>query len=110
MRVGVVGEFIGHGWVGLHRPAAWLPLFGVFGFGSGFAHSMMPVIGAWDITVGIVLLFTPVRALLLWTALWGLFTALLRPLAGLGLWELLERAHSATNASVSRRPTRETLA
>jgi hypothetical protein len=45
-----------------------------------------------DITIGVVTLFRPIRAVLLYMAFWGLQTACLRPLAGEGIWELLERA------------------
>jgi uncharacterized membrane protein YphA (DoxX/SURF4 family) len=72
LRLGVAGEFIGHGWVGTGRPAAWLPFFHAFGFSSDFADAMMPVIGAWDITVGLLMLVLPLRLLLVWTAVWGL--------------------------------------
>ena len=92
LRLGVAGEFIGHGWVGTGRPAAWLPFFQVFGFSPDFANAIMPVIGAWDIGVGLLMLALPVRWLLIWTAFWGLFTAFLRPLAGQGWLEFLERA------------------
>lgn len=92
LRLGVAGEFVGHGWVGTGRPAAWLPFFQVFGFSPDFAYAMMPLIGAWDIGVGLLMLALPMRWLLIWTAVWGLFTAFLRPLAGQGWWEFLERA------------------
>ena len=92
LRLGIAGEFVGHGWVGTGRPAAWLPFFQVFGFSGEFANAIMPVIGAWDIGVGLLMLVLPMRWLLIWTAVWGLFTAFLRPLAGQGWWEFLERA------------------
>jgi hypothetical protein len=69
-----------------------LAYFQIFGFSPDFANRMMPVIGAWDILVGTAVLLLPVRVLLIWTAVWGLFTALLRPLAGQGWWEFAERA------------------
>ncbi len=91
LRVSVAGEFIGHGLVGTSRPAAWLPFFHLFGFGNGFARTMMPLIGSWDIAIGLCVLFCPLRWMLLWTSVWGLFTALLRPSAGQGWWEFVER-------------------
>jgi len=36
----------------------------------------------------------PIRAALLYMSVWGLFTALLRPLAGQGWWEFLERSYN----------------
>ena len=92
LRIGVVGEFLGHGWVGLHRPAAWLPFFGVFGLSNAFASTMMPIVGTWDIVVALIVLVRPGRAVLYWATFWGVFTALLRPLADQGWWEFFERA------------------
>ncbi|HEY7293440.1 MAG TPA: hypothetical protein VH916_00305 [Dehalococcoidia bacterium] len=91
LRVSVAGEFIGHGLVGTSRPAAWLPFFRLFGFNNDFARTMMPIIGSWDITIGILVLVLPMRWMLVWTSYWSLFTAFLRPAAGQGWWEFLER-------------------
>ncbi|HEV8128650.1 MAG TPA: hypothetical protein VGQ14_03240 [Candidatus Eisenbacteria bacterium] len=86
-------EFAGHGMFGvLGGKAAWVPYFGVVGIGEATAWKLMPLIGYVDVTVGILALFRPMRALLLYGAVWGLWTAMLRPLAGQGIWELLERA------------------
>ena len=52
----------------------------------------MPVVGAVDISIGVLTLIQPVRAVILYMAFWGFHTACLRPLAGQGMWELLERA------------------
>jgi hypothetical protein len=54
----------------------------------------MPVVGSVDITLGVLALVAPTRAALLYMACWGLFTASLRPLAGEGGWEWLERAYN----------------
>ena len=50
--------------------------------------------GAVDIALGIIVLLCPIRALLLYMAFWGFFTASLRPLAGEGIWELVERSYN----------------
>jgi hypothetical protein len=52
----------------------------------------MPFVGAVDITLGAAVLVFPCRALLGYMVRWTLFTALLRPWAGLGWWEFFERA------------------
>ena len=54
----------------------------------------MPIIGSVDITLGILALIAPTRAGLLYMGCWGFLTALLRPLAGEGGWELLERSYN----------------
>jgi hypothetical protein len=83
--------FIGHGAWGVITKAGWLPLYGVFGIGAGLAWKTMPLVGAVDIALGAIVLLYPFRALLVYMALWTLFTAVLRPLAGAGWWEFLER-------------------
>ena len=85
-------EFIGHGMLGFGHPPAWASYFGVVGIGHGSAWSLMSHVGVFDIVMGLAVLFCPVRAVVLYMALWGLWTALLRPLAGESLWEAVERA------------------
>jgi hypothetical protein len=52
----------------------------------------MPIIGAVDVTVGMAVLFAPRGFPLLYMATWALWTALLRPLAGESVFEMMERA------------------
>lgn len=92
LRVAVAACFIGHGAFGIITKAAWLPYFAIFGIPEAWAWRLMPVVGTVDITVGVLTLFHPVRAIVLYTAFWGFQTACLRPLAGQGVWELFERA------------------
>jgi hypothetical protein len=92
LRIGVCAEFVGHGAFGIITKAAWVPYFGVVGIPEVAAWALMPVAGAVDIALGIVSLVRPMPAALLYMAFWGLWTSLLRPLAGEGIWEFLERA------------------
>lgn len=92
LRIGMAACFIGHGAFGILRKEAWLPYFGLVGIGPDAAFLLMPLVGAVDVAVGITLLVRPFRALLVYAAFWCLWTAALRPLAGEGVWELLERA------------------
>ena len=92
LRVAVAACFIGHGAFGIITKAAWLPYFAIFGIPEAWAWRLMPIVGTVDITVGVLTLFHPVRAIVLYMAFWGFQTACLRPLAGQGGWELLERA------------------
>ena len=94
LRLGVAMEFVGHGACGVHTKAAWLPYFHVFAISDNVAWKLMPVIGSMDIAMGILALLTPRRALLLYMGVWGCFTALLRPAAGEGAWEFVERAYN----------------
>ena len=92
LRLGVAACFIGHGVFGIITKAAWVPYFGIWGIPDAWAWRIMPVVGTVDVAIGVLTLFQPVRAVLLYMAFWGFQTACLRPLAGQGIWELLERA------------------
>jgi len=84
--------WIGHGAWGVITKAGWLPFFYTFGIPEAVAWNLMPVIGTMDIAMGIALLFYPCKANLVWMFVWTVFTALLRPMSGMGGWEFLERA------------------
>jgi hypothetical protein len=92
LRVAVAACFIGHGAFGLITKAAWIPYFAVFGIPEAWAWKLMPIVGAVDISVGVLTLIQPIRAVALYMTFWGFQTACLRPLAGQGVWELFERA------------------
>ena len=91
-RVGVVMEFVGHGALGLGRVAAWSSYFAVVGIHRDTAMLLMPLVGAFDVAMAMAVLLYPFRAVILYMGFWGLWTALLRPLAGESAWEAVERA------------------
>lgn len=74
--------FIGHGAWGLITKAGWLPFFASQGIEPHVAWHMQRPIGAFDIIMGILLLLSPRRIIIIWMFFWGLWTAMLRPLAG----------------------------
>lgn len=84
--------FIGHGAFGIITKKIWLNYFAVFGIGPVLGYQLMPWLGTVDILMGISLLFYPTRAVLGWLVIWGLVTALLRPLSGEPFAEMIERA------------------
>lgn len=93
LRVGVLAEFVGHGAFGIMGKEAWLPYFHLFGIPDRWAWIIMPIVGTIDVSVGILTLVRPMRLVLLYATFWATMTALLRPLAGQGLWEeVFERA------------------
>jgi hypothetical protein len=92
LRIGVAGCFLGHGAFGLITKAAWVPYFAVGGVSEPWAWRLMPWIGTMDITVAALALAWPCRAVFIWAMVWGLWTALLRPLSGESCWEFWERA------------------
>ncbi len=91
LRVACAWCFIGHGAWGIYQKPGWLPFYQALGIPDRLAWPTMPVVGAIDIAMGLLVLVHPCRAALVWMSFWCLFTALLRPLAGMGWWELLER-------------------
>ena len=93
-RLALCAEFVGHGAFGVLTKQAWVPYFTLFGFPEAWAWTLMPVVGSVDITLGVLALVAPTRAGLLYMGCWGFFTALLRPLAGEGGWEFLERSYN----------------
>ena len=92
LRVGAALCFIGHGAFGFITKAAWLPYFAVVGIPESWAWRLMPLVGAVDVTVGMMVLFAPRRFALGYMTIWGLWTALLRPLSGEPFFETIERA------------------
>lgn len=92
LRVGVIGCFIGHGVYGLLTKEAWMPYFGVVSIDRAWAYRLMPWIGAMDVSLGLTMAVVPLRIVLLHLTIWGIWTAVLRPLSGDAMWECLERA------------------
>lgn len=99
LRIGAAGCFIGHGAFGILTlppfnlvKQAWVNYFAVVGIDRATAVSLMPFVGVFDITMGVLMLVIPIRAAMAWLSFWGVWTALLRPLAGEGAWEFVERA------------------
>lgn len=92
LRIAVAMCFIGHGSFGIITKPIWCNYFGVFGVGQDMAYQVMPVVGVIDILLGIGILLFPVRAIPAWLVVWGIFTALLRPLSGEPFAEFIERS------------------
>jgi hypothetical protein len=92
LRIACVCEFIAHGAFGVITKAAWIPYFGVVGIPERWAWRLEPLVGSFDIFLGFLVLLKPIRAALIYMAVWGLWTALLRPLSGESFWEVVERA------------------
>lgn len=87
-----MGCFVGHGFWGILGKTAWVSFFEVFFFSEPLSYSFMPIVGVMDILVGVAIFFTPTKGLLMWAAIWTVFTAALRPSAGMGMSEFFERA------------------
>jgi uncharacterized membrane protein HdeD (DUF308 family) len=92
LRVAAAMCFIGHGAFGIVTKAIWCNYFALFGIDKLHAYQLMPVLGAVDILMGLILLFKPVRAIALWLVIWGIVTASCRPFSGEPFAEFIERA------------------
>ena len=92
LRVAVAGEFIGHGVFAIQGKKDWIGWFAQFGVAdAGVAAQLLLVIGIMDIARAALVLLRPVRIALLWMAVWGFWTALLRPIVGMPMWDFVER-------------------
>lgn len=91
LRAGIAGEFLGHGVFALQAKAGWIPYFTAIGISESTAATLLPMIGIVDVLVALFVLVWPFRLLLVWAALWGFWTALLRPIAGEPVWDFIER-------------------
>lgn len=92
LRWAVAMCFVGHGAFGIITKPVWCHYFAVFGIGQDAAYSLMPVVGFFDILMGIGMLLYPIRAIPFWLLIWGTITAGLRPLSGEPFAEFIERA------------------
>ncbi len=92
LRIASAMCFIGHGSFGIITKQIWCNYFAVFGIGHNMAYTLMPWLGAIDVLIGISLLIYPVRIIVWWLVVWGIITALLRPLSGEPFAEFIERA------------------
>lgn len=92
LRISVAGEFIGHGVFAVQGKKDWIGWFSNFGVSDpAVAAQLLFVIGVIDIALALLILVKPVRIALLWMVLWGFWTALLRPLIGMPIWDFVER-------------------
>ena len=62
LRIGVAGEFLGHGVLALQGKEDWIGWFAEFGVNDpGTATMLLTLIGAADILVAVTVLFKPVK-------------------------------------------------
>lgn len=92
LRISIAGEFVGHGVFALQGKKDWIGWFAKFGVSdAGAAGQILFIVGAIDIALAIIILIKPVRLALLWMTIWGFWTALLRPIVGMPVWDFVER-------------------
>lgn len=92
LRVGVAGEFIGHGLLAVGGKKDWIGWISqMIHVDAATAAILLMLIGFSDVIVAAIILVQPVRPILLWAAFWGFWTALVRPLVGVGWLDFVER-------------------
>lgn len=93
LRIAVAGEFVGHGVFALQGKKAWIDwIHQLTGAEIGIAATLLLLIGLTDLFVALIVLVRPIRAVVLWAAFWGFWTALVRPLVGEPIWDFIERS------------------
>jgi hypothetical protein len=92
LRVGIAGEFFGHGaFALLAAPEFSQILERLFAVDTALAASLLRVFGILDLCIAVLVLVRPLQAVLLWATAWGFLTAIARPLSGLSWWAFVER-------------------
>jgi|SRR3989344_3011736 len=92
LRIAVAGEFLGHGAFALQGKADWVKWMGqLTGAGPELSAQLIFAVGLADLLVATIVLFKPLKPVLLWATFWGAWTALVRPLVGLPVWDFIER-------------------
>jgi hypothetical protein len=93
LRVGVAGEFVGHGLLATGGKKDWVGwITQLTQIGSPMATTLLFWVGVADVIMALIILIKPVKPLLLWMAFWGFWTALVRPIVGVGWLDFIERS------------------
>lgn len=93
LRIGVAGEFIGHGLLAIGGKKDWIGWIGqMIHVDASTATTLLLLVGIADVVTALIILVRPVKPLLLWMAAWGFWTALVRPLVGIGWLDFVERS------------------
>ena len=92
LRFGVAGEFVGHGILALEGKKDWIGwVQQLTGVQPDLSTQLVFLIGLLDLIIAFIVLVKPLKPVLLWAAFWGFWTALVRPLVGLPIWDFIER-------------------
>ncbi len=93
LRVGVAGEFTGHGLLAIGGKTDWVGWISqMIHVSHSMAVTLLLIIGISDLVVALIVLVKPWHPILLWAAFWGFWTALVRPLVGQSILDFVERS------------------
>jgi hypothetical protein len=70
LRAGASLVFFGHGILALSTKPDWLAFFHVVGLSDDAGRILLPLIGALDVSLALLVLIKPVRLALGWMTLW----------------------------------------
>ena len=93
LRIAVFGTFLGHGAFALQGKEGWFKYFNAVGISnSNTITTLLLLIGIMDVTLALLVLFKPIRVVLIWMTIWAFWTALLRwPVGPDPIWDFFER-------------------
>ncbi len=93
LRIAIAGEFFGHGVFALQGKEGWFKYFYAVGImDNALIVKLLFLVGLMDVTLSFLVLVRPLRILLLWMAVWGLWTAMIRwPVGPDPAWDFFER-------------------
>jgi len=84
---------VGHGLLAIQSKKDWISWISqLTHVTTSTATTLLLLIGIEDVVIAMIILVKPVRPLLLWMALWGFWTALVRPIVGVGWLDFIERS------------------
>ncbi len=93
LRIGVAGEFLGHGLLAIEGKKDWVGWISqLTHVDASMATTLLFLIGLSDVVVALIVLVKPIKPVLLWAALWGFWTALVRPIVGQSVLDFVERS------------------
>lgn len=93
LRIAVFGEFLGHGVFAIQGKQSWVGwIQQLTRVDVGLATKFLFIIGLADVVIALIVLIKPIRPIILWAAIWGFWTALVRPLVGEPIWDFVERS------------------
>ncbi len=93
LRIAVFGTFIGHGMLAIGGKADWVSWIQKFGVADPvLAKQLLLGVGIIDVIAAFIMLIKPFPAILLGATIWAFWTALVRPLVGVGWLDFIERS------------------
>lgn len=93
LRIATAGSFFGHGMFALQGKESWFKYFEAVGINNPETiTTLLLLIGILDVALAILVLVKPIKVALLWMAIWGLWTAMIRwPVGPDPIWDFVER-------------------